>query len=163
MTQVSNNSTVKSVLFVCMGNICRSPTADAVFRQKAREQGVDIDVDSAGTIAFHQGEMPDKRSREVGEARGYDFSDIRARKVVKEDFENFDLIVAMDQDNLQELQHQCPKEFQHKIKLFLTYAKDRAEICVPDPYYGGSHGFEHVLNLVEDASEGLLREIRIKG
>ncbi|TLU66433.1 low molecular weight phosphotyrosine protein phosphatase [Thalassotalea litorea] len=143
-----------------MGNICRSPTADAVFRQKAKEQGVDIEVDSAGTIAFHQGEPPDKRSQQVGAARGYDFSNIRARKVVGEDFERFDLIVAMDHDNMDDLLKQCPQDLQHKVRLFLEFAEDRAEISVPDPYYGGSHGFEHVLNLVEDASDGLLNKIR---
>ncbi|WP_394173393.1 low molecular weight protein-tyrosine-phosphatase [Thalassotalea litorea] len=160
MSDEKETSAITSVLFVCMGNICRSPTADAVFRQKAKEQGFDIDVESAGTIAYHQGELPDKRSREVGEARGYDFSDIRARKVVDEDFEKFDLIVAMDHDNMDDLLKQCPQDLQHKIRLFLEYAEDRAEISVPDPYYGGSHGFEHVLNLIEDASDGLLKSLK---
>ncbi|TKB43349.1 low molecular weight protein-tyrosine-phosphatase [Thalassotalea mangrovi] len=162
MNQDSNRKVISSVLFVCMGNICRSPTADAVFRHKAREQGVDIEVDSAGTIAYHQGESPDSRSAAAGRARGYDFSGITARKVVMADFDNFDLILAMDKANLMDLQDMSPDHHLPKVKLFLEYACQFAEMEVPDPYYGGGQGFEHVLDLIEDASEGLLAELRGK-
>ncbi|WOH39547.1 low molecular weight protein-tyrosine-phosphatase [Thalassotalea fonticola] len=150
---------IKSVLFVCMGNICRSPSAEAIFRHKAKEQGVDIEIDSAGTIGYHVGHKPDARSQKAGEARGYDFSDLFARKVVVEDFEKYSLVLAMDNDNYDNLVDLAPKEHHHKIKLFLEYGENFNEIEVPDPYYGGSRGFELVLDLIEDASDGLLASI----
>lgn len=155
------NNEIISVLFVCMGNICRSPSAEAVFRHKAKEQGVNIEIDSAGTIGYHVGHIPDARSQKAGETRGYDFSGLFARKVAVEDFEKFSLVLAMDNENLDNLVDLAPKEHHHKIKLFLEYGENFDETEVPDPYYGGSRGFELVLDLIEDASDGLLRSIKV--
>lgn len=152
---------VKSVLFVCMGNICRSPSAEAVFRDKANMLGVDVLIDSAGTIGYHLGHSPDERSQKVGVARGYDFKGIKARKVVLEDFDKFSLILAMDNDNLDNLLAMAPDEHKHKVKLFLEYGEQFTETEVPDPYYGGSRGFELVLDLIEDASDGLLSRLNV--
>ncbi|OUS23564.1 protein-tyrosine-phosphatase [Thalassotalea sp. 42_200_T64] len=152
-------SKIKSVLFVCMGNICRSPSAEAVFRHKAYLSGVDVEIDSAGTIGYHQGHKPDERSQSAGVARGYNFNGIKARKVVVEDFERFSLILAMDQENLSNLLDIAPEEHLHKVQLFLDYGLNCAEREVPDPYYGGSMGFEMVLDLIEDASDGLLKKL----
>ncbi|NVD07132.1 low molecular weight phosphotyrosine protein phosphatase [Vibrio sp. JPW-9-11-11] len=146
------------VLVVCMGNICRSPTGEAVLRAKANQLGVDIEVDSAGTIGYHQGNPPDPRAKAAGENRGYSFKGIRARKVVSEDFDYFDLILAADSDNLSDLIAQCPTHLQHKVTLFLSYAEANCDE-IPDPYYGGEHGFELVLDLVEQASENLLKSL----
>lgn len=139
-----------------MGNICRSPSAEAVFRHKAKQLGMDIKIDSAGTIGYHKGHKPDERSQAAGVTRGYDFKGIRARKVVVDDFEKFSLILAMDKDNLSNLLAMAPEHLQYKVKLFLDYGIEFTEQEVPDPYYGGSMGFELVLNLIEDASDGLL-------
>ncbi len=154
-----NNKKQPSVLLVCMGNICRSPTAEAVLRQQATRAGVEMIIDSAGTLGYHSGSAPDSRARAAGEARGYDFSGMRARQVRVEDFERFDLVLAADQDNLQDLQRLCPAEHQHKLRLLLSYA-DVLEQEVPDPYYGGDQGFERVLDLIESACEGLLAQLR---
>lgn len=139
-----------SVLFVCMGNICRSPTAEAVCRSMAQSRGLDIEIDSAGTIAYHAGETPDPRSREAGERRGYDFSGIRARQVMGSDFGHFDLILAADNNNLKDLQARCPAKYQSRLALMLAPC-DGDETEVPDPYYGGDQGFEYVLDLLEQA------------
>ncbi|GLX86452.1 protein-tyrosine-phosphatase [Thalassotalea loyana] len=154
-----SNSAIQSVLFVCMGNICRSPTAEAVFRKKAADKGLNLEIDSAGTIGAHAREKPDHRAIKAGEARGYDFSGLKARKVTSEDFEKFDLILAMDNDNLENLLAKSPSEYHDKIKLFLHYGSQYDEAEVPDPYYGGAGGFRYVLDLVEDASDGLLSKI----
>ncbi len=151
---------IESVLFVCMGNICRSPSAEAVFRQKAKEQGISLHIDSAGTLGAHAREKPDHRSQKAGIARGYSFDGIRARKVTLKDFESFDLILAMDNDNLSELNKVAPKALQYKNQLFLDYATELEEQQVPDPYYGGAKGFDYVLDLVEAASDGLLSHLR---
>lgn len=143
------------VLVVCMGNICRSPTGEAVLRAKAKQRGIDIEVDSAGTIGYHQGNPPDPRAKEAGENRGYSFKGIRARKVIVDDFDHFDFILAADRDNLADLLAQCPSHLRHKVKLFLSYA-DADYDEIPDPYYGGDQGFELVLDLVEQASDNLL-------
>lgn len=143
------------VLMICMGNICRSPTAEAVLRQRARQAGVALDIDSAGTIDFHAGSTPDARARAAGEQRGYDFSGIQARQVSVKDFADFDLVLAADRHNLADLHVLCPAEHQHKIKLLLSFS-DHGEQEVPDPYYGGEQGFEQVLDLVESACDGLL-------
>ncbi len=150
------------VLFVCMGNICRSPTAQGVFEKVVREQGLEkmVHIDSAGTHAYHVGEKPDPRSRQAASARGIDLSPQRARRVSDEDFEVFDLVLAMDRDNYANLANICPPHYLDKVRLFLEFAGEVSEEEVPDPYYGGPRGFEHVLDLVEAASEGLLDHLR---
>lgn len=154
-----NYKDIQSVLFVCMGNICRSPTAEAVFRSKAKEKGLNLTIDSAGTLGAHRREKPDHRAQKVGVKRGYDFAGIKARKIEVEDFDKFDLILAMDNDNVSNLQKVAPKHLQDKIELFLQYGDKFDDDEVPDPYYGGAKGFEYVLDLVEDASDGLLNKI----
>ena len=146
-----------SVLFVCMGNICRSPTAEGVFRYHAEQAGQTerLHIDSAGTHAYHTGEPPDRRARAAAERRGMSLDGIRARRVTAEDFELFDFIIAMDEDNLERLRQEAPEEHQAKLRLFLEFG-DSTEREVPDPYYGGSAGFERVLDLVDEASRGLL-------
>jgi protein-tyrosine phosphatase len=150
---------IKSVLFVCMGNICRSPTAEAVFRHKAAEQNVKIKIDSAGTLGAHAREKPDHRAQKAGIAQGYSFDGIKARKVTVKDFTDFDLILAMDERNVKDLHKVSPPELTHKIKLFLDFANNSEDSEVPDPYYGGANGFRYVLALVEDASDGLLKAL----
>jgi len=154
-----NYENVKNVLFVCMGNICRSPSAEAVFRHKAKEQGLELYIDSAGTIGSHAREKPDHRAQKVGLARGYSFDMIKARKVTVEDFDKFDIILAMDEHNVKELNKVAPSHLTGKIKLFLDFAANYEETEVPDPYYGGAKGFQFVLDLVEDASDGLINEL----
>lgn len=146
----------QSVLFVCLGNICRSPTAEAVFTAKAVELGrTDLRIDSAGTGAWHVGNPPDRRATAHAKKRGYDLSPLRARAVSSADFDQFDLILAMDQQNLIDLVRAAPTDSRASIELFLDY-EPSATTDVPDPYYGGDQGFEHVLDLIEAASDGLL-------
>lgn len=147
---------MNKILIVCMGNICRSPTGEAVLKAKAQQMGVNIMVDSAGTIGYHQGNPPDPRAKAAGEKRGYSFRGIRARQVVEADFEEFDLILAADNDNLADLQQRCPAHLQHKLALFLSFS-DSNHDEIPDPYYGGDNGFELVLDLIENASDNLLK------
>lgn len=149
------------VLFVCMGNICRSPTAEGVFRHVVESSGLSekIMIDSAGTHNYHIGAEPDKRSQQAASLRGYDLSQLRGRQVNVQDFHEFDYILAMDTDNLANLQRICPDELSYKVRLFLEYGKRFEKREVPDPYYGGDQGFEHVLDLIEDASAGLLESI----
>ncbi len=150
-----------SVLFVCMGNICRSPTAEGVFRHLVQQEGHDnwITTDSAGTHAYHIGEQPDRRAQQTARSRGIDLSDLRGRKAIKNDFEEFDYVLAMDDDNYQILESMCPSGFENKLSLFLDFSKEYSETQVPDPYYGGDQGFEYVFDLVESASRGLLENI----
>ncbi|WKE67400.1 low molecular weight phosphotyrosine protein phosphatase [Gallaecimonas kandeliae] len=143
-----------------MGNICRSPTAEAVARKRLQDAGLEVLVESAGTIGYHAGESPDLRARQAGEARGYDFSGILARQVASEDFVHFDLILAMDRRNFSDLTSRCPERHKHKIKLLLSYAPKLGVDEVPDPYYGGAQGFEQVLDLVESATDGLLASLK---
>lgn len=157
MTNTFELSTVKSILFVCMGNICRSPSAEAVFRQKA--QSLSLKIDSAGTVGAHAREKPDHRAQKVGSARGYSFDKIKARKVTVKDFEQFDLILAMDKQNIKDLMKVAPQAYVDKVQLFLNYADNFEEQEVPDPYYGGARGFQYVLDLVEDASDGLIKRL----
>lgn len=149
-----------SILFVCMGNICRSPTAEGVFRHVVEEAGLGerIQIDSAGTHAYHVGNPPDRRATAAAERRGISLGGIRARRVADEDFERFDYIIAMDLDNLDHLNDQSPPEYQGKLRLFLEFSSSQGRE-VPDPYYGGSAGFERVLDLVEEASRGLLETL----
>ncbi len=158
----SDRNGVTNVLFVCMGNICRSPTAEAVFRRQVREAGFEwaIHIDSAGTHDFHCGEAPDERAQRAALRRGYDASRLRARCVEKKDFEYFHYILAMDRSNLALLQRECPPQHSHKLGLFMQFSERFAEAEeVPDPYFGGSQGFEHVLDMVEEAGRGLLDRI----
>lgn len=148
-----------SVLFVCLGNICRSPTAEAVFRKKVREAGLDVYIDSAGTSGAHAGESPDRRSIAAGQIRGYSFAGQSSRQVQAEDFERFDYILAMDKSNLRNLGRFKPKGARTEPRLFLDFAVDILTEDVPDPYYGGPDGFDHVLDLIEAASAGLIAEI----
>jgi protein-tyrosine phosphatase len=151
-----------SVLFVCMGNICRSPTAEAVFRNVVREQApeLELEIDSAGTHDYHIGEPPDPRSIEAAARRGLDIRHLRARLVDARDFERFDLIIAMDRLNREKLLDEAPRVAHGRIRLFLEFIQDSAFEDVPDPYYGGTTGFEQVLDLVEEASRGLLQYVR---
>ncbi len=151
-----------SVLFVCMGNICRSPTAQGVFEHvlAAQEPSLRVLLDSAGTHAYHVGKAPDRRSQAAALARGYDLSAQRARQVTAQDFHRFQLILAMDRDNLSDLQAMAPREATGRVSLLLSFAADAAVAEVPDPYYGDGLGFERVLDLVEEAAEGLLAHLR---
>ena len=153
------------ILFVCLGNICRSPTAEVVFRQVAAREAPDlvIQVDSAGTAGYHIGAPPDPRTREAAARRGYDLSPLRARIVQPEDFERFDLILAMDRENLAALRRRAPQGLHERVRLFLEFAPELATSDVPDPYYGGPNGFEEVLDLVEAAAHGLLNHVRRQG
>jgi len=150
------------VLFVCMGNICRSPTAEGVFRHLVQQEGHDdwITTDSAGTHSYHVGHEPDHRSQQTALSRGIDLSDLRARKAVAKDFHAFDYVLAMDDDNYQLLENICPAGLEEKLSLFLDFSKDYSETQVPDPYYGGDQGFEHVFDLIASASRGLLEDIK---
>lgn len=152
---------IRSILFVCMGNICRSPTAEGVFRARAEAAGLrGLTIDSAGTHAYHIGEQPDRRSQQFALKRGIDLSTQKARKVTAEDFEKFDLILAMDHDNLALLRAACPQQYQHKLSLMMDYASNAESDIVPDPYYGGPSGFDTVLDYIEDASDGLIATMR---
>ena len=155
----------RSILFVCMGNICRSPTAEGVFRKLTSEcEGfADLIIDSAGTIGYHAGEHPDARAIAAARKRGYDLSTIFARQIRASDFVEFDLILAMDKDNYRNLTDFATKtnNRQHidKLKLFLEYSQQTEYTEVPDPYYGSSRGFDLVIDLIEDASSGLIKSI----
>jgi protein-tyrosine phosphatase len=157
------------ILFVCLGNICRSPSAQGVFEGRLAAcfdsslyQAKNINdvflIDSAGTAAWHIGKQADTRSQLAAKERGYDLSKLRARQVSDKDFAKFDYILAMDKANLRSLQESCPREYQHKLALFLDYAEG-SEQEVPDPYYGGESGFNQVLDLIESASDGLISHL----
>lgn len=150
------------VLFVCLGNICRSPTAEAVLRVLAAREAPELalEVDSAGTAAYHVGQPPDPRTRAAAARRGYDLSELRARTVEPADFERFDLILAMDRENLKALRRRAPSYTHERLRLFLEFAPEAVPEDVPDPYYGGPNGFEEVLDLVETATRGLLAHLR---
>lgn len=150
------------VLFVCMGNICRSPTAHGVFRRMVEEEGLAdrIEIDSAGTHAYHIGKPPDDRAQATALKRGFDLSDLRARQAAAADFEAFDYVLAMDWDNFNILNELCPPDRSERLVMFLDYAPDLGIREVPDPYWGGDKGFERVFDMVEMASRGLLDEIK---
>lgn len=148
-----------AILFVCTGNICRSPTAEGVLASLARDAGVEIEWDSAGISACHAGEAPDPRAQRAAARRGYDLSQLRARKIEAADFQRFDLILAMDRGHLDEMKRRCPEALRDRIHLFLDYLPGSEGGEIPDPYYGGEAGFEHVLDLCEDAGAALLRRL----
>jgi len=150
------------VLFVCMGNICRSPTAQGVFERLVEEARLEmhIDIDSAGTHAYHIGEPPDQRATQAAAARGINLSAQRARRVDEADFESFDYVVAMDRSNLEDLREICPAHVQERVCLLLDFAETGQSGDVPDPYYGGAQGFERVLDMVESGARGLLEDIQ---
>jgi protein-tyrosine phosphatase len=150
------------ILFVCLGNICRSPSAEAVLRAIAAREAPELtlEIDSAGTAGYHIGDPPDARSQAAALRRGYDMSPLRARIVEAADFERFDLILAMDTNNFEVLRRRAPAEYRERVRLFLEFAPDCGLDEVPDPYYGGPTGFEQVLDLVEEASRGLLAQLR---
>jgi protein-tyrosine phosphatase len=153
---------IVKILFVCLGNICRSPTAEAVLRGVLAREAPElaVTVDSAGTSNYHPGSAPDRRSQAVALQRRYDLSALRARQVRAADFVESDLILAMDRSNLEQLLRRAPRGAHGRIALFLDYAPEQPLREVPDPYYGGPSGFEDVLDLIELASRGLLRHLR---
>ncbi len=147
-----------SVLFICMGNICRSPTAQGVLRHKLRLRGLDgqLQVDSAGTHNYHPGQPPDHRSQRAAALRGYDISDLRARQISDDDFARHDLLLAMDWDNLALAEERCPPPYRRKLRRLTEFCRRHDAAVVPDPYYGGDAGFAHVLDLIEDACDSLI-------
>lgn len=159
-----SNQTNVGVLFVCMGNICRSPTAHGVFRKLVMDAGlIDVvEIDSAGTHAYHLGKPPDQRSMDTARERGIDISDLRARCAIAEDFHRYTYVLAMDQDNFDGLAAICPPGMESKLRLFMEFAPDLGIREVPDPYYGGLLGFERVFDMVEAASQGLLADLTSK-
>ena len=152
------------ILFVCLGNICRSPTAEGVLRALAASEAPELhlEIDSAGTAGYHIGEPPDPRTRAAAARRGYDLSALRARVVEPADFDRFELILAMDRDNLKILQRRAPRAAHERLRLFLEFTPESGLLEVPDPYYGGPNGFEEVLDLVEAAARGLLAQLRAR-
>lgn len=151
-----------AICFVCLGNICRSPTAEGVMRHQVDAAGLSdrVEIDSAGTGDWHVGEPPDTRAQTAASARGYDLSALRARQVGAADFERFDLLLAMDEANLAELRRRCPPQFRDKLRLLMAFAPQAPETEVADPYFGGAQGFEQVLDQCEDACRGLLDTLR---
>ncbi|WP_418648575.1 low molecular weight protein-tyrosine-phosphatase [Thauera butanivorans] len=149
------------ILFVCSGNICRSPTAEGIARHYIQTGGLGglIEVDSAGTHGYHVGEAPDPRARKAAQQRGYDLSDLRARKLHVSDFQRFDLVLAMDRGHLEHMQRMCPEVYLPRLGLFMSYARDSELDEVPDPYYGGPKGFDAVLDLCESGVRGLLESV----
>jgi protein-tyrosine phosphatase len=152
---------LKHVVFVCTGNICRSPTAHAVLRQRIAERGLGerLAADSAGLEAWHGGEPPDSRSIRHARQRGYDMSDLRARHFGADDFERADWVLVMDEAHLLRAMRLCPPQHVHKLRLLVDFCQDHDVDAVPDPYYGQPRDFEHVLDLIEDACEGLLTHL----
>lgn len=165
-TSQEHEPVVLHILMVCMGNICRSPTAEGVLRAKVAQAGLAelVKIDSAGTHNYHPSSPPDQRSQRHALARGYDLSKLRARQINEDDYAKFDLILAMDWDNLALLQADCPPEHAHKLRLMMSYAADHLQLgeTVPDPYHGGEAGFERVLDLIEHGSDGLVDKLRIR-
>lgn len=153
---------VVKVLFVCTGNLCRSPTGQGVLEKLVKDAGLSdsIYIDSAGTHAYEGGESPDSRTQATALNRGYDLSEYRARRATESDLDQFDYVVAMDRQHLSYLREMCAPDARDKVRLFMEFAHDRIESEVPDPYFGGIKGFNRVLDLIEDAAQGLLEDIR---
>ncbi|MEX3605689.1 MAG: low molecular weight protein-tyrosine-phosphatase [Burkholderia sp.] len=151
-----------SICFVCLGNICRSPTAEGLMREQVSAAGIDhvIEIDSAGTGDWHVGEAPDARAQQAARGRGYDLSALRARQVAGSDFERFDLLLAMDEANLAELRHRCPAEHRHKVRLLMEFVAGTGQCEVADSYFGGAQGFEQLLDQCENVCSGLLATLR---
>jgi len=149
------------ILFVCMGNICRSPSAEGILKNKVKTESIDKEffIDSCGTHGYHEGQGPDSRSIEVALARGIDIRDQISRKIKTKDFEFFDFILVMDSNNLEFLKNISDPIYHHKILLFLEFSQGSDYIEVPDPYYGGDSGFELVLDLLDEAAEGLINHL----
>ncbi|MEW6414382.1 MAG: low molecular weight protein-tyrosine-phosphatase [Pseudomonadota bacterium] len=152
------------VLFVCMGNICRSPMAEGMFRKAVREAGLEdhVEIDSAGTHAYHVGSPPDPRAQQAIRRRGVDISGLRGRKVTDADFERFDYILPMDGDNYDRLVERAPAQHRGKIRRLLSFSRKYPNLDVVDPYYGGPQGFEENLDMIEDAVQGLIRDIQAR-
>lgn len=151
-----------AICFVCLGNICRSPTAEGVMRHQVAAAGLDgaIEIDSAGTGDWHVGEAPDARAQQAARARGYDLSALRARQIGDADFERFDFVLAMDGANLAALRKRCPPQYRGKVRLLMEFAGDGSAGDIADPYFGGARGFEQVLDQCEAACRGLLDSLR---
>ncbi|CAJ3310967.1 low molecular weight protein-tyrosine-phosphatase [Burkholderia pseudomallei] len=151
-----------AICFVCLGNICRSPTAEGVMRHQVAAAGLDgaIEIDSAGTGDWHVGKAPDARAQQAARARGYDLSALRARQIGDADFERFDLVLAMDGANLAALRKRCPPQYRGKVRLLMEFAGDGSAGDIADPYFGGARGFEQVLDQCEAACRGLLDSLR---
>ncbi|HET9122717.1 MAG TPA: low molecular weight protein-tyrosine-phosphatase [Acidiferrobacteraceae bacterium] len=164
MSQFEPTAARIRVLFVCLGNICRSPMAEGIFRSLVTQQGLEqrIEIDSAGTHAYHVDEPPDRRAQAALRARGMDISGLRGRQVSAADFLRFDYVLAMDRENLENLRAIAPPEYQDMARLFLEYGNDHRIQEVPDPYYGGAAGFDTVFELCHDAAQGLLADIRVR-
>ena len=160
----SQTSTHYHLLFICMGNICRSPTAEGVFRHLIQQSGLTqyLTIDSAGTHDYHPNSPPDPRSQQHAARRGYDLSPLRARQLNDLDFEKFDLLLVMDWDNLALTEERCPPEHMRKLRRMTEFCMKHDASVIPDPYYGDSDGFDHVLDLIEDASKGLLMHVQQK-
>lgn len=154
---------IKKIVFICMGNICRSPSAEAVFAQLVKSRGLESEfqLDSAGTHSYHIGAKPDQRSRQAARQRGIEMDHLRARQVVAADYERFDHLIVMDEANRRELQHMFPDKDQVKVQSMMSFAPESTHSEVPDPYYGGADGFDLVLDLLADASEGLLDHLTV--
>lgn len=150
---------MKSILFVCTGNICRSPTADAILRHLVKEEGLDITVDSAGTHAYHVGEQPDDRTIKTAQSQGIEMSDLRARKLQKSDFDKFDCLIAMDNGHLQAMKQLAKQHHQNKLHLFLDFTTEHKGKDVPDPYYGTQKDFNHVYSIVFKGCKNILNSI----
>lgn len=148
------------VLFVCSGNICRSPTAEGVLRKRVEQVGLNVEVDSAGTHGYHAGEPPDPRAIKAAAARGYDIAKQRARRLHSDDYNAFDLLLALDAGHLHIMRKQCPPEHLHKLRLLMSYAPALGVDEVPDPYYGPVQGFDQVLGMIESAVDGLVQDLQ---
>jgi protein-tyrosine phosphatase len=152
-----------NVLFVCMGNICRSPMAEGIFRREVARAGLldKVNIDSAGTHSYHVGSKPDQRAQNAASKRGANISGLRGRQVADGDFEKFDYILVMDTANLNNLKRRAPARLHGKLRLLLSYSRKYPNLDVPDPYYGGISGFEENLDMIEDAVQGLIKEIQM--